>query len=493
MPLRTGSIAEPRAGVTLSGRAEAGPAGPPGPTGGTGADYAVVYNGLAHGVVADGVTDNTAAYTSIFGLANSGILWLPPGIYVGNLLCPDTGDTRSKNWHVRGSGVNSTFVVPNAANTPVLKKSNRASGIIEGATFGGFTLQAHAAGSTGPAIDLAGFRSCDFTDIGYISNGAFNYASMFHLSSGQLKCFRNRLIHVVIDGGTVQNTGPATVVLFDSKNDAGVAQGLSFTANDNSCENFFVFSNTGIVTGIDALRSDETKQVDCFWENNPGCTYWIPGTGALSIGNNYESGALPPVKYDSVVGEGASNNSISIKDHFSDMTALTLPATVQDNKILDPELALAVTWTDLGTNNIGLLGAKVLFGTMVTGHLGSNGAAPAVASTNLGVGGTVTVLAGSNDRAGVISLNFGTAVPAATGTITLTFAKAYAAVQSVIAVPAAGPPVPGTVWSVPAAAAQAFQVTALAVGQVQIFWANNAAPSDNAILRVNYHVVGLPN
>jgi len=455
------------------------------------------YNVMNHGAVADGVTDNTAVYTAIFGLATRGTLVFPPGAYAGSLLLPDTGDTRQNNWSVVGAGITQTFLTPAATNTKLISKANRAGNIIQGPVLGGFTVKAHASGSTGPAIDLAGFRFCEFGHIGYSSNAGGDFNSLFHLSAGQMRCYGNLLHHVVIDGGTVPNTGPATVVLFDAKNDAGTPQGLSFTANNNVLEAFKVFANTGITTGIDALRSDRTTVKDCFWEMNPGCTYLIYGSGTLTSGNSYESGVTTDtIKFMTVGGEGSSSNCTSIKDSFSDMTALTFPSTVSDNRILDPDLAVSCTFTDLGgtnSNNIVMLGAKVLSGTAVTLHAGSRGTAPSVSSTNLGAGGTVTLLSGSNDTDGIISLNFGTTVPDSRGVATVTFATPYQNVPCVMACPAAGPPSPGTVWSSPAAAAPAFQVGDIATTQFTVRWSQNAAAGDNAVLRINYHVKGLPN
>ena len=195
--------------------------------------------------------------------------------------------------------------------------------------------------------------------------------------------------------------------------------------------------------------------------------------------------------------EGASNNNTFVKERFSDMTSLTFPSTVQDNRILDPELNVPCTFVDLGgtnSNNIVMLAAKVLSGTLVTLHAGSMGiGVPSVSSTNMGAGGAAVLFTGSNDCDGIIELDFGTTVPDKKGVITFVFAVQYQSVPVVMICPAAGPPSPGTVWSTPAAAAQALQVGDIAVDQFQILWSTGSIPSDGAVLRINYHVKGLPN
>jgi hypothetical protein len=452
------------------------------------------FNVLNHGVVADGVTDNTAAYTTIFGLATRGTMMFPPGVYAGSLLLPDTGDTRLANWNVVGAGIAQTYLIPHLANTPVLSKGNRADGVIQGATFGGFTVKAHASGSTGTAIDLGGMRACEFSDIGYSSNAGGDYASLFHFSAGQMVCYGNKVDHVVIDGGTVGNTGPATVVLFDTKNDAGSPAGAypGGAANDHELSGFFVYSNTGINTAFDCLAGVGVRVHDCFLESNSGCTYVIPGSGCVIFNNHFESGVTTDTILYSTGSFGTSNDTIVFGNEFSDLASLTFHSPCAGNLWFNNVNQSFATFASSDPSNVVWQGGKVLFGSLVSRHVGSIGDAPAVSSTNIGAGGTATLLTGSNDTDGIIELMFGTAPPASTGIITMIFAEAYLNSPSVMICPATGV-ADAYVWSTPAFGAQSLQVGAIATTQMQIRWALGSAPASGTNLRINYHVKGLPN
>jgi hypothetical protein len=199
-----------------------------------------------------------------------GVVFIPAGTYItGTIVLP----VLPKVVNLFGAGVASTILQANAANIPVIKGGATPTES-RGNSLSGFSVKAHASGSTGPAIEMAGFRSATFGDIGYLSNGAGNFNSLFHFAShidgAGSHCYGNLVRHLVVDS----QTGPTTVLLFDNDGTADP----NYQANQNEIQDIWVNANTGITTVVDARRSAQTKISGGVIEGNAGAVVLIPGT-----------------------------------------------------------------------------------------------------------------------------------------------------------------------------------------------------------------------
>ena len=92
------------------------------------------------------------------------------------------------------SGVGMTVLQAASPNAPVIQ-CVQTGGASDGDYFSGFSVQAHPAGSSGPAIDLSGCRGSVFENISYLSNGSANFGSFFRLSASPAYCYSNRIAH----------------------------------------------------------------------------------------------------------------------------------------------------------------------------------------------------------------------------------------------------------------------------------------------------------
>src|ERR1700722_12967973 len=124
------------------------------------------FSVLAYGADPTGATDSTTALQAAQAAATAaggGYVYYPPGIFKhGTISIPGVQHAYQylgSNVHFQFSGVGNTVLVPNAANTPLFNVNTATYPTAAAVRFlGGFTMQAHASGSTGPAIDLTGAR-----------------------------------------------------------------------------------------------------------------------------------------------------------------------------------------------------------------------------------------------------------------------------------------------------------------------------------------------
>jgi len=195
------------------------------------------------------------------------------------------------------SGVGMTVLQAASPNTPVIQ-CVQSGGASDGDYVGGFSVQANALGSTGPAIDLSGCRGSTFENISYLSNGSANFGSFFRFSSSPGYCYNNRVEHPVVSG----QTGPATVFLFDNNG----TNSAKFNANVTYIDNVWIYLNRGIHVVFDARRSALTRIENGDIEANHAATVLIPGTLTTLSGVWLESNST-----ESVVGMSGSDGSSS--------------------------------------------------------------------------------------------------------------------------------------------------------------------------------------
>jgi hypothetical protein len=253
--------------------------------------------------------------------ANGGTVFIPAGTYTtGTITLPLT----PKVVNLIGAGMQSTVLQANAPNIPIIKggayPTESARNVI-----GGFSVKAHASGSTASAIEMAGCRACVFHDIEYLSNGSANFASFFHFASyadgGPSHCYGNVVRHPVVHA----QTGPATVFLFDN----GGTGSPNYQANANEIQDIWIYYNYGITTVIDALRSALTKISGGVVERNSGAVVLVPGTNTIFENIWMEGNAAFPV-VPTRGTDGSSNGVKFLNNYISTPFTLTLPPSIHD-------------------------------------------------------------------------------------------------------------------------------------------------------------------
>lgn len=368
------------------------------------------YSARGLGIKFDGTTDDTTNWANaIAGLPASG----------GYIVCPAattiTGPIAlpayPKVVNIIGAGIGLTVFQSNAINSKLFDTSSTASSANK---MSGFSVKAHASGSTGMAIDLFTARGTRWEDIGYLSNGTGNYSVMF--SMGGSLCYGNEIVRPWIQ----QQSGPTTIVKFTN---AGTN---ATNANVNYIRNGWFYANTGITTAIDALRSAQTVIENTEFEQNTGMTCIIPGTTCL-IKSNWFEGNAASIAPQAVAGQGTSNNVTLLNNYFSTVETLTLPTTVGNWHFIGNLVNLTVvdnTQTSLQQ-----------VGNVFSSHLvfkGGNGA-PTLGALQAGI--STQTLNRGNDTAGVITLVTTAAPPTAGAALcVVTFQQAYQAAPVVLVV-----------------------------------------------------------
>jgi hypothetical protein len=249
--------------------------------------------------------------------ATGGTVFIPAGTY-GSVILPDN----PKIVNLIGAGIDVTILQPSAANTPAIQCAG--GGLECGEDYvANLSVKAHASGSTGSAIDLPGFRSAVFDNIGYLNNAGANFASFFHLASCKVwsgtcsvsgHCYGNVIRHPVARS----QTGPATIILFDN---AGSASS-SYQANANRIEDVWFYALTGIATAIDARRSSGTAIVGGLIEDvgygEAGAKGIIPGTVTTIESIHFELVGETPSTSTIVpqIGADGSSNVVTLANNY---------------------------------------------------------------------------------------------------------------------------------------------------------------------------------
>lgn len=270
---------------------------------------------------ADGTAEASAAFRdAIASLPDSGgNLIIPPGTYaVRNLAVPEF----PKVVNILGTGPRSTTLVAAAPDSPIL--TGPASGVAQGNRIGGFSVQSHAGGSNGPALDLSGYRSCNFFDIEYLSNGSANFAKFFVLRASPGLCYGNIIDHAMVS----QQSGPEVVFSFENDD-----RGAGANANHNFIKRCWVYETKGISVIVDARRSASTNVEECLFEACPGAVGVIPGTLSRIRDNWFESLGVSIVPKGGP--DGASNNVVLAANYFSGGFMLSVPTAFRDWSIND--------------------------------------------------------------------------------------------------------------------------------------------------------------
>lgn len=224
-------------------------------------------------------------------------------------------------------GVNFIALDPSAilqagtTNAPII--ANPAA-VCDNITVGGFSIKAHASGSTGPAINVgdggsgtATNRFCHFGPITYLSNGSGDFTQMVDA-------------HTWSYGTTFEliceNQGGPTTVIFADNGGGGASKNPNAAFLD-SC---VVFNNTKITTIVDA--GDSIGWVISRWHfegNGASCVDLVPGQGTV-LDDGYDEGNAAAPIVPSVARSVLPTNCTIDRNRWqtSGGAALTLASTV---------------------------------------------------------------------------------------------------------------------------------------------------------------------
>jgi len=236
------------------------------------------------GARGDGATDDTAAFRSGFAALppGGGTVYVPPGTYqVARLALP----AHPKTVRLHGAGLNATVLAAAVPETPIFAgPPAQAPYAVRFSRVQDLSLQAHAAGSHGTAVELRGHNATVWEEIGYrcAPDTRATFGSLFLLDA-TIVCYANILRRVVI----MEQSGPAKVV--DSAN----AKDYWTNSNLNWFYNFYIYSNIGIVRILDLRNTTGSHVRDCEFESNPGAVGVVPGNGTTVSGCWFEALGTP--------------------------------------------------------------------------------------------------------------------------------------------------------------------------------------------------------
>lgn len=247
-----------------------------------------------------GVTDMTAA---IQAAINSGYaVYAQEDIYLtGSVFFPDR-----EGFVFQGDGPGQTIFLASTANTVIFQKI-ATTNKLEYADIGHFSIKAHPAGSTGPALKCTGMRACRLSFISGLSNGTLGFYSLLDLAAYPYLCYGITMDNITL---AVQ-AGWTKAIDF---NNAGTGNALN-NCNVATVRNAWIYANGGLSIGIDAQRSAQVVIEGSLFEGNTGATAINSGNITTIRGNWFELNAAD-VSYN-VSGEGAGNGGIVEGNYFT--------------------------------------------------------------------------------------------------------------------------------------------------------------------------------
>lgn len=284
-----------------------------------------VFNVKGYGAKGDGVADDTAAITDALAdmPASGGTLYFPDGEYVtGPIPIP----AYPKVVNIQGSGIRQTILRPRNANQPLIKAAPAlgATGFRAlGNHIGGFSIKAHASGSTGEVINARGFSNCLLHNIEYLSNGNADFATVFEFAASTLAGVFYATYENIIDTFICsEQTFTGTLIKFTDD-----GQGSLSGSNGNKLKNLWIFANYDLSCAIDMNATTDTTVYDSIFEAN---------TAAIAI----KMGSFGKVRdcwlernntHFSFATGAFTANSNWIYGNYMDESSVNYPAGTQDN------------------------------------------------------------------------------------------------------------------------------------------------------------------
>lgn len=167
-------------------------------------------NVLDFGADATGATDSTAAFTA--ALAASQSIYVPEGTYIVDTITLPLG--YGSGIVIKGANRETTILQAKNADSPIF---NSAGTFSANNLISEFTLQANAAGSTGPAVDMRNISFSTFESINIIGNGSGAWTNGFHFYAYDVPpfyghCYKNVINGVYVSTSCISNA----VFLFEN-------------------------------------------------------------------------------------------------------------------------------------------------------------------------------------------------------------------------------------------------------------------------------------
>lgn len=238
------------------------------------------------GVDVTGATDNTSIYAKAFSAlpANGGSVSIPSGTLAGLFVLP----AYPKTITMHGQGELATTLIPFVTNTQVFTAAATTPNFVSGNhVIGGFSIMAHASGSTGAAIEWKTLQRTTWEHITFLSNtnGTGNFAVGIVCDDGGgdgvHQCYANVADYIT---DTVQS-GPTTLVDVKGASSSNHFAHFTVTSNNTGLATVFLFENSG---------NNMNTVEDSLIEGNLVATAIIPGAKNI-FKNIYFEGNLADI------------------------------------------------------------------------------------------------------------------------------------------------------------------------------------------------------
>lgn len=285
------------------------------------------------GATGNGTTNDTAAIQAAINTNKR--VYMPEGTYIVDAISLP-GGAGNHGLELIGAGHTRTILQASATNQTILQV---ASGVCQHGHIGHFSLKAHASGSSGPAFDQSGFRNVRFDLIMGLSNGTAGFNSLFQVSASP------RLTYGCVweNCGLAEQTGWTNVWLF---NNGGA--GSASNSNANTIISPWIYANTGLTYGIDAVRSAKVNIIGGLIESNSSATGIRSGNGMLIQGVWFEANAAD-ISY-AALADGASNGGQVQNCYFSSAHTVSFTGVVANVWLNNTEVGAQAWSNNDGTN-----------------------------------------------------------------------------------------------------------------------------------------------
>lgn len=314
------------------------------------------FSAVAFGADATGAADSTTAIAAAQAAAlaaGGGYVVFGPGTFKMGLVTiagvsTSTAYTVPPLVHFRFAGPGATVLTPLAASQRLFAvQSGKFSA---GVRFeGGFTVKAHASGSTGPAIDLTNARQWVIESPSYLANGSGTYNSVIGLGVDTYAC---RIVNAVCEG---QALGSCFIGSIDR---------TTVVANNNAIVNPLLEGNTAAYM-IDGAGTGELNIYDGIIEGNTVTAAIRLGNATRVRGVHFESNAAYAMDAAGVDIVNPGTCWLENNTYNTGSGTLAIPAAVASATVIVGSLgALTVTDATLSylriTGNT-LTGASTIF------------------------------------------------------------------------------------------------------------------------------------
>lgn len=383
-----------------------------------------VFLVAAFGAVGDGITDDTAAITNAIsaGLADGGVVVLPPGTYNSN---GQTVTLNGKRLKISGSGQSAELVstaTTSATDTSCLS-------IVGGNTIGGdwieiSDLQLKGSSTSGFGVDLSNVSQSALTNLrvnGFVAGSGWGVG--LNMGTYTFSC--------VVTNPVITDCAYAAIMMQGSAN-ANVILGGWLYNNPSGSFALRIFSSNGnrVIGTIFQGVANNQGGVELSGQNNSLIGCWLEDNDQAIYANEPDSiidGCFFSGNGTDIAVQSGSSNLLVRNCHFATTPSITLAAgstnTIFENctglalaDIVDSSGGSFKLINNPGVNPVGSLGAVTMpaSGTAYTNSFG-------VDATVYVEGGTVTGVAVGGTATGAIAGAFRVAAGQA---ITLTYSAA---------------------------------------------------------------------